>query len=246
MTRMGGAGMTGNTAAKLKKYLRPCSRNAHHILQGPVKKFDTFPPSSSKVIFMPPIDYLDLSGMLGILACVLFTGNFLMGMLLSIAYQRLPWWNQLPAFIRQQNLTNLHNYTAYIAWSVALLHAALLPIDANLGFHWTHLIWGLNAPKQPAFVLLGSIALIGFAFIIITTQKSVKRSLGFRFWKNIHLLSYGLAVVFIVHGLFMDPLLKDRSPDWLDAEKAVVELCGLALVAATFWRVNYQLKTKKG
>ena len=194
---------------------------------------------------MPPIDYLDISGALGILACVLFTANFLMGMMLSVAYQRLPWWNRLPAIIRQLNMTNLHNYTAYIALSVAVLHAALLPMDNGLGFHWTHLLWGLNAPKQPVFVLLGTISLLGFAFIIITTQKSVKRYLGFRFWKNIHLLSYCLAIIFIVHGLFMDPLLKDRSPDWFDAEKSVVELCGIALLIASFFRIRYHLTTNR-
>lgn len=193
---------------------------------------------------MITLDYLDLSGALGILACVLFTGNFLMGMLLSVVYQKLPWWNKLPAIIRSQNLTQLHNYTAYIAWVTALAHAALLPINVELGFHWSHLLWGLNAPKQPAFVLLGSIAFIGFALIIITTQKSVKRSMGFRLWKNIHLISYCFAIVFIVHSLFMDPLLKDRSPDWLDAEKAVVELCGIALLAATIWRVRYHFQSK--
>lgn len=192
---------------------------------------------------MPPIDYLDLSGMLGILACVLFTTNFLMGMLLSVTYQRLPLWGKLPERVRQLNFTNLHNYTAYIAWCVALLHALLLPMDNGLGFHWTHLIWGLNAPQQPVFVLLGSISLMGFAFIILTTQKSVKRSLGFRFWKNIHLLSYCLAIIFIVHGLFMDPLLKDRSPDWFDAEKVVVELCALALIVASYFRVRFHFSS---
>lgn len=194
---------------------------------------------------MLEFDYLDISGALGILACCLFTCNFLMGMLLSVAYQRLPWWNKLPVIIRQQNLTNLHNVTAYIAWFTAFFHAALLPLDINLGFHWTHLLWGLNAPKQPYFVLLGSMSLLGFAFIIITTQKSVKRSLGFRIWKNIHLLSYAMAIVFIVHGLFMDPLLKDRSPDWFDAEKAVVELCGISLLSATLWRINYHFKSTR-
>ena len=194
---------------------------------------------------MITLDYLDISGALGILACVLFTVNFLMGMLLSVAYQRLTWWNKLPAIIRSQNITQLHNYTAYIAWVTALVHAALLPINVELGFHWSHILWGLNAPKQPVFVMLGTIALLGFAFIIITTQKSVKRSMGFRLWKNFHLISYCLAIVFIVHGLFMDPLLKDRSPDWFDAEKAVVELCGIALLVATSWRIRYHFQTKE-
>jgi len=189
--------------------------------------------------------YLDISGALGILACGLLTLNFLMGMLLSVAYVRLPIWKKLPLYIQKINLIQLHNYTAYVAWALVLLHAGLLVLDKDLGFRWQDLIWGLGAPKQPIFVLLGSLSMLGLVLIIVTTQKFIKRRLGFRLWKNIHLLSYLLTLLFFVHGIYMDPLLKDRSPDWLDAEKLVIELGALVMLVAIILRVRFHFQQNK-
>jgi sulfoxide reductase heme-binding subunit YedZ len=191
------------------------------------------------------VNYLDISGALGIMACGLLTLNFLMGMLLSVTYVRLPFWKKLPPYIRQINLTQLHNYTAYIAWAMVLLHAGLLVLDKELGFKWQDLIWGLGAPKQPVFVMLGSLSMLGLVLIIVTTQKFIKRRLGFRLWKNIHLVSYLLTILFFVHGIYMDPLLKDRSPDWLDAEKLVIELGAFVMLVAILLRVRYHFQQSK-
>ncbi|MES1249598.1 MAG: hypothetical protein ABUL46_02895, partial [Chitinophaga rupis] len=82
--------------------------------------------------------------------------------------------------------------------------------------------------------------------VIITTQKVVKNSMSFRAWKNIHLISYGTALLFVIHGIVMDPQLKDRPIDWLDGEKLISELCGLALVAATIIRYRYYRRRQRG
>ena len=40
----------------------------------------------------------------------------------------------------------------------------------------------------------------------------------------------------------MDPLLKDRSPDWLDAEKLVIELGAFVMLVAILLRVRYHFQ----
>ncbi len=52
------------------------------------------------------------------------------------------------------------------------------------------------------------------------------------------MISYGTALLFVIHGIVMDPELKDRPVDWLDGEKLVSEICAVVLVAATIvrWR----------
>ena len=40
----------------------------------------------------------------------------------------------------------------------------------------------------------------------------------------------------------MDPLLKDRAVDFIDAEKVFMELCGLVLLVAFYWRYQYNKK----
>jgi sulfoxide reductase heme-binding subunit YedZ len=79
---------------------------------------------------------------------------------------------------------------------------------------------------------------------VITSQKAIKKRLSFRAWKNIHTVSYITACLFLVHGLVMDPELKDRPVDWLDGEKLLCELCFAILIAATYFRIKYHLNTK--
>lgn len=93
--------------------------------------------------------------------------------------------------------------------------------------------------------MLGALALYAVIVVIITTQKVVKRKLGFRSWKNIHLISYGTAILFVIHGIMMDPELKDRPVDWLDAEKMVSEICGIILVAATLVRYRWHRRRQQ-
>jgi DMSO/TMAO reductase YedYZ heme-binding membrane subunit len=91
--------------------------------------------------------------------------------------------------------------------------------------------------------MIGAVSFLALLIVIITTQKGVKRKLGFSLWKKIHLLSYTTCILFVVHGLLMDPLLKDRPTDWIDAEKLLSEVCGLVLLIAFILRYKYHLKS---
>ncbi len=185
------------------------------------------------------IQLLDVSAVLGLSAMLTLTINVLLGMLLSTAYKTHPAWKRLPPLLKAVNILQLHNWTAYLALTLVLLHPLLLVADASTKFTWVDIIYPVNAPKQKFFVALGSLAMLALMVVIITTQKAVKQTLGFRRWKNIHLIAYGTAMLFIIHGLMMDPLLKDRSPDWLDGEKLLCEACLLLLLTATFLRIKY-------
>jgi len=183
--------------------------------------------------------WLDLSSTLGLVATGILTFNFLLGILLSTAYRRSLLWKRLPGWVKKISLDDVHNWTAYVALAFALAHPILLLPDASLKYHIVDLLWPGNAPHQVFWTVLGTLALYALIVVIVTTQKVIKNRLGFRAWKNIHLISYGTALLFVVHGIWMDPQLKDRPVDWLDGEKLVAELCGLALVVATVIRWRY-------
>jgi len=81
--------------------------------------------------------------------------------------------------------------------------------------------------------------------VIITTQKYIKKRLGFRVWKNIHLISYGTALLMCLHGIFLDPELKNRIPDFFDGEKLICEGCLLVIIVTSITRwVYYSRQTK--
>jgi sulfoxide reductase heme-binding subunit YedZ len=183
--------------------------------------------------------WLDISSTLGLIATAVLTFNLLLGMLLSAAYRRSPIWKKLPVWLKKVSLDDLHNWTAYVALTLALAHPLLLLGDPSLRYRVIDLVIPVHAPHQPFWMMLGVLAFYALAMVIVTTQKKIKNRLGFRTWKNIHLISYGTALLFIVHGIVMDPELKDRPVDWLDGEKLVSELCGILLIVATVIRWRY-------
>lgn len=190
-------------------------------------------------------NWLDLSSTLGLIATCVLTFNFLLGILLSTAYRRSPLWKKLPEIIKKVSLDDLHNWTAYVALSLVLGHIVLLLPDATLKYKLVDLLFPVNAPHQAFWTILGALALYALVTVIVTTQKKIKNKMGFRLWKNIHLISYGTALLFVIHGVVMDPLLKDRPVDWFDAEKMVSELCGLALIAASIIRYRYYRRKQR-
>ena len=143
------------------------------------------------------------------------------------------------------SVDDLHNWTAYVALVLALAHPLLLLPDAAQKYHLPDILFPLYAPHQAIWTVLGSLALYAVILVVVTTQKAVKNRLGFRTWKNIHLISYCTALLFVIHGIVMDPELKDRPIDWLDGEKLVSELCGLVLVAAMVIRWRWHLRHRR-
>ena|ERR1700761_4010152 len=190
-------------------------------------------------------NWLDLSSTLGLVATGVLTFNLLLGILLSTAYRRSVLWKRLPGWVRKISIDRLHNWTAYVALALALTHPILLLPDTALHYRVIDILVPTGAPHQPFWTLLGSLALYAVILVIITTQRSIKSRLGFRLWKNIHLISYITALLFVVHGIVMDPELKDRPIDWLDGEKLVSEGCALVLIIAVVIRYRWHLRHRR-
>ncbi|RTY90605.1 ferric reductase-like transmembrane domain-containing protein [Flavobacterium sp. GT3R68] len=191
------------------------------------------------------ISFLDLSSLTGLVATMVLTFNFILGMLLSTNYKRQTYWKTLPKKIKNINLFNFHNWTAYFALFLVVLHPTLLLFDVSAKFKFIDIIFPINAPTQKIFVALGTLSMFAIFTVIITTQKKVRDKMSFRTWKNIHLISYGTAMLFVIHGIVMDPQLKDRPIDVFDAEKLVSELCLILLIVASFIRYKFHINTKK-
>ena len=189
--------------------------------------------------------WLDISSTIGLIATAVLTFNLLLGMLLSTAYRRSPLWKKLPGWLKKISVDDLHNWTAYVALALALAHPLLILPDASQRYRLVDIVWPAHAPHEPFQTVLGALALYALIVVVITTQKAVKRKLGFRSWKNIHLISYGTALLFIIHGIMMDPELKDRPVDWLDGEKMLSEICGIILVAATLVRYRWHRRKQQ-
>lgn len=178
---------------------------------------------------------IDVAAVVGLTAMVLLTLNILLGLLVSVNYNPGKQWphRKLPA-----PLFRIHNWTGYIALSVAMLHPTiLLFVGGKQRFRVIDVLFPWNSPFQTTYNFLGAMTLWGFALVAITSH--YRPRLGYRPWKKLHYTAYFAAALMFVHGTLIDQNLKGQAPDFLDGEKVLVEGCFLAVAAAAIWRWRY-------
>jgi len=180
---------------------------------------------------------LDLSSDVALVALCLLTANLLMGLLLSMHYNP---WKHWPH--RRFNYFRLHNWTAYVALTLAVLHAVLLLAVKTPAFRVIDLIYPIGGPKQPWINTIGAAALYVLMIVVVTSYYRLE--IGRDRWKLLHFLTYVTAALFFVHGLFTDPTLKDHPVDYLDGEKVLIEVCALLVLAAGLYRLRWAIKRR--
>jgi sulfoxide reductase heme-binding subunit YedZ len=182
---------------------------------------------------------IDISSVVGLTALGMFTAQILMGLLVSVGYNPIRQWPRQ----RWIKLFTFHNWLGYIALATALTHPLILLTSSEAGFRLFDVVVPIWSPTQPIPSTLGAIALYLVTFVVLTSY--FRRVFGRHRWKQLHYVAYAAAAVFYVHGVWADPLLKNRPVDWIDAEKVYVEGCALLVVGATVWRFNYGKKTSR-
>jgi sulfoxide reductase heme-binding subunit YedZ len=181
---------------------------------------------------------IDISSVVGLIAVGMFTAQILMGLLLSVGYNPIRQWPRLRWF----KLFTFHNWLGYIGLATAAVHALILLTTKNKAggplFRLFDILVPISSPIQPFPNTLGAIAFYLVAFVVLTSY--FRRVFGRHRWKQLHYVAYAAAAVFYFHGVAADPLLQNRPPDYIDAEKVYVEACGLLVLAATIWRFRYR------
>ena len=114
-----------------------------------------------------------------------------------------------------------------------VLHAGALLFSTDPPFRLYDVLVPIESPVQPFSNNLGALGFYLVTIVVVTSLKPVRTALGRHWWKIVHYTTYAAAVVFFTHGIIADPLLKNRPVDFIDAEKVYVELCAVAVLAAT-------------
>jgi len=182
---------------------------------------------------------IDISSVVGLIAVGTFTAQILLGLLLSVGYNPVRGWPRL----RWAKLFTFHNWLGYIGLATAALHPTILLFSSEAGFRLFDIVVPIWSPTQPIPNTLSAIAFYLVAFVVLTSY--FRRVFGRHRWKQLHFTAYAASAVFYVHGVWADPLLKNRPVDFIDAEKAYVEGCALLVIAATIWRFNYGRQTAR-
>jgi predicted ferric reductase len=176
---------------------------------------------------------IDLSSFAGLTAMTLLTVNLLLGLLVKTNYNPVTQWphRKLPV-----PLFKIHNWTAYVALAVAMLHPVILLFSSTAKFKLGDILLPIHSRGQRLYNNLGAMAFYTLLLVVVTSYFRPK--LGYRPWKKLHYLAYAATALMFVHGTLIDPDLKNRPTDFLDGEKLLVEGCFVLAVAGSIWRVR--------
>ncbi len=180
----------------------------------------------------------DVTTYIGMAAIYLLSVNVLLGLLMGARYNT---WTRWPH--RRINMLKLHNWTAYVALGLSVLHPIPLLFVKDPSFRFIDLLWPLPSRYQPILNTLGAIALYLLAFTVITSI--YRAEIGRARWKPLHYLTYVVALLVVIHGTLTNQHLDDNPVDIVDAEKIGFMACGLVILVATVLRFRWTSKHPK-
>ncbi len=93
----------------------------------------------------------------------------------------------------------MHTAIAWLALILGFTHALLLLGDTYFSYTLSDVLIPFTGPYRPLAVGLGTLAL--WLTLVVTLSFQVKRRIGHRAWRWIHLTSYGAFAMVTVHGL---------------------------------------------
>jgi predicted ferric reductase len=177
------------------------------------------------------VTVLDLCAYLGLGAVGAATVTLFLGLLMAMRYSPVRHWPH-----RRVNVFALHQWTAYLAVVLTLLHPVVLLFQHAPSFRVVDLLWPIHSPLQPKLNLAGAVALYLLCLLLITSL--LRTRIGRPLWRRLHYLAFPAVALIFLHSILTDPLLKDGHPDLLDGGKVFVEIASLLSTAAVIMRLR--------
>src|SRR5258705_13483131 len=107
---------------------------------------------------------IELSSYAGLTAMTLLTFNILIGLLMSVKDNPVRNWPH-----RRINTFKIHNWTAYVALAVPVIHPLLITFSSTAKFTLVAILYPVNAPKQPWINVLAPHPLYSLTFVAVTS-----------------------------------------------------------------------------
>lgn len=128
---------------------------------------------------------------LGIAAYILLTASMIWGLFISTQFVK----NWSPGALS----VTMHSTISWLALVLGGAHAALLLVDKYFQFSLADILIPFQGPYRPLFVGLGTLAF--WALVVVTVSFPLRKHIGYKLWKTIHLISYLTFAMVTLHGL---------------------------------------------
>ena len=156
----------------------------------------------------------------GFTAYILLTLAVVVGLALSTQLQSPSRW---PRLINSE----LHNFLTLLSTIFLVVHVLAVIVDPFTHFGWNEILIPLASHYRPEWMALGIVGLyLGIAIGISTL---LRKRIGYKWWRRLHVLTLGIFVLATIHGLGTG---SDTQTWWALG----IYLVSLALVGALFCR----------
>ena len=153
----------------------------------------------------------------GLVSLLLVTATTVLGLLGAARVATTRW----PRFV----VAGLHRNLSLLTVAFLAVHISTAIIDKYAGINWVDAVVPFISNYQPFWLGLGTVALD--LMIAITVTSLLRTRLSHRTWRIVHLTSYALWPIVVIHGLGNGGT--DRHQVWV---LALSLLCALAVAAA--------------
>jgi predicted ferric reductase len=125
---------------------------------------------------------------------------------------------------------DLHQYVSLLGLGFALFHALILLGDGFIGYSLADLaIPFAGAAYRPLWVGLGQLGF--YVMVLVSLTFYVRKAIGHRTWRAIHMLSFLMFVMALVHGLGAGT---DAGTSWASS---IYWVTGASVLFLTIYRV---------
>ncbi|MFD9737387.1 ferric reductase-like transmembrane domain-containing protein [Umezawaea sp. NPDC059074] len=156
----------------------------------------------------------------GLLALVLLTGTFVLGLLTSGRHATVAW----PRF----TIALLHRNLSLLTVVFLAVHIVTAVVDGYVSIGWIDVVVPFVAGYQPFWLGLGAVAVDVLVALVVTSL--LRARIRPEVWRAVHWLAYACWPVALVHGLGMGTDLW-----WVWVVDAV---CLAAVLGALVWRAR--------
>lgn len=115
-----------------------------------------------------------------------------------------------------------HRILALLGLGLVALHGVALVMDSYVTITWLDLVAPGGTEYRPLWVSVGVLSM--WLMVFVTVTATWRKHMGARFWKTVHLASYGVFVTATAHGLMAGT---DSGKAWMLG----IYIVSIALVA---------------
>jgi hypothetical protein len=134
---------------------------------------------------------------------------------------------------RRNIVFDLHRFTTLLALAFTVFHVYVLLGDGYFGFDVWQLSLPFRLPYRTLPTAIGVLAL--YTMVLVTLSFYVRRFIGYRAWRTLHYLTFGLFAAAALHGITAG---SDTTQRWAQ----LIYLCtGGAVLALVAYRLQYRL-----